>query len=290
MAKAFVDHYAVLGCAPGMPLSSLEAAYHRKLREVHAGELEMPQHKLLQALHEAWAVLRPSSSRQDYDEQWLAEKGCQAAKPPEVPSPAHGVKSLGPMGAALTARRFWNEGSRKAARDLLEQALAAGPGAMISLEFAPNSRAMESATRWKGTRNLLQLPLAVRYHAFCTRGHEATQSPLQLRGQAHLCQVRFARHALERRPRPAGRHCLPCQRLLRPQYRLEVHDSRRLHAEGPAPRAEEQVCGGQAACPCLFSPATANVKRTRCDSPVQRSSATSAVSRFQQEDCWVLAA
>ena len=27
-------------------------------------------------------------------------------------------------------------------------------------------------------------------------------------------KVRFARHALERRPRPAGRHCLPCQCLL----------------------------------------------------------------------------
>ncbi|CAE7352360.1 cbpA [Symbiodinium sp. CCMP2592] len=124
---AFADHYAVLGCAPGMPLSTLEAAYHRKLREVHAGELEMAQHKLLQALHEAWAMLRHSSSRQDYDERWLAEKGCQAAKPPEVPSPAHEVKSSGPMGAALTARRLWNEGSRKAARDLLEQALDRWP-------------------------------------------------------------------------------------------------------------------------------------------------------------------
>eukprot|EP00439_Symbiodinium_sp_Y106_P082547 s499_g21.t13 len=318
---AFADHYAVLGCAPGMPLSSLEAAYHCKLREVHAGELEIAQHKLLQALHEAWAVLRHSSSRQDrnrdmnqtpchscifvdlhqlrsrtpkyalqdYDERWLAEKGCQAAKPPEVPSPAHEVKSLGPMEAALTARRFWNEGSRKAARDLLEQAL---------------DRAMESATRWKGTRNLLQLPLETRYHAFCTRGLEATQSPLWLRVQAHLYQVRFARHALEHRPRPVGRHCLPCQRLLRRQCRLEVHEPRRLRAEGPAPRAEEQVCGGQAACPCLFSPATANIKRTRrancqlhsgtlfcglrycCmmrDSPVQRSSATSAVNRLAKE-------
>mmetsp|Transcript_108142 Transcript_108142/g.150896 ORF Transcript_108142/g.150896 Transcript_108142/m.150896 type:complete len:229 (+) Transcript_108142:434-1120(+) len=182
---------------------------------------------------------------------------------------------------------------------------------MIFLEFAPNSRAMESATRWKGTRNLLQLPLETRYHAFCTRGLEATQSPLWLRVQAHLYQVRFARHALEHRPRPVGRHCLPCQRLLRRQCRLEVHEPRRLRAEGPAPRAEEQVCGGQAACPCLFSPATANIKRTRrancqlhsgtlfcglrycCmmrDSPVQRSSATSAVNRFQREDCRVLAA
>ncbi|CAE7310325.1 cbpA [Symbiodinium natans] len=117
---AFVDHYAVLGCVPGMPLSSLEAAYHRNLREVHAGELDLPQHKLLQAMHEAWAVLRYTSSRQDYDKQWLMEKGCPAAKPSEV-------RSLGPMGAALTARRFWKEGSREAAHDLLEQALDCWP-------------------------------------------------------------------------------------------------------------------------------------------------------------------
>ncbi|CAE7766884.1 unnamed protein product [Symbiodinium pilosum] len=125
---------------------------------------------------------------------------------------------------------------------------------MISVEFALNSRHQRgeraASTSWKGAR---QLVLTAHCHASCIHDLEVIQSRPSLRGRVHLYQGMLSRRVLEHQL-PVGRLCQPLQRSPHLCRCLVGGD---LHQQPAGGGLAPLDCGNQAACMCLFSPATA---------------------------------